>query len=255
MILNLYKPLGLTPLQLIDKAKIEIPEISDQKFTYAGRLDPMAEGVLILLSGKDIIRKNEFLNLPKTYQFKIALGIETDTYDILGLIQERSRSQTPLKLKEKIKEFMDKSMGKHIHNYPPFSSKSVNGKPLFQWAKEDKLGEIEIPSREVQIYKFELEKISDININNIRSYLEKIEKVKGDFRQKEILNTWNQFLKKNPYKKIKTIDFEIKCSSGTYVRNLAYELGNFLGTGAIALSIKRTSVGDFKIEQSKILHF
>ena len=65
--------------------------ISDEiPMTYAGRLDPMAEGLIIFLCGSMRFKKDQFLKLSKTYSIEFILGIETDTYDILGLVQNVS---------------------------------------------------------------------------------------------------------------------------------------------------------------------
>jgi len=55
--------------------------------TYAGRLDPMAEGVLIILVGDECKKKQKYLGLDKEYEIEVLFGLETDTQDILGVIK------------------------------------------------------------------------------------------------------------------------------------------------------------------------
>jgi tRNA U55 pseudouridine synthase TruB len=76
---------------------------------------------------------------------------------------------------------------------------------------------------------------------------EKINKVGGDFRQEKILGTWQNALITRPNEFFLISKFRADVSSGTYIRGLAHEMGKHLGTGALAWSIKRTRVGDFKL--------
>ncbi len=80
------KPLGWTPLEAILELKKQRQELTDTPVTYAGRLDPMASGLLLLLSGNAIKRKQEFLDLPKTYYATIMFGFASDSFDALGMV-------------------------------------------------------------------------------------------------------------------------------------------------------------------------
>lgn len=86
----LYKNLGETPNEAILRYKAENPIYKDQSMTYAGRLDPMAEGLLLVLSGNELQNKDKYLGLRKTYEVEILWGFQTDTLDVLGLVQENS---------------------------------------------------------------------------------------------------------------------------------------------------------------------
>src|SRR6185436_8316630 len=84
-VLRLCKNLGETPLACIERFRSERPEYAKTNMTYLGRLDPMAEGLLLVLAGntKD---KQQYLDSDKAYEFEVLWGFETDTYDILGLV-------------------------------------------------------------------------------------------------------------------------------------------------------------------------
>ena len=84
-VLNLYKQAGETPLECILRFKKDNPQFENVPMTYAGRLDPLAEGVLLVLSGKEVHRKEEFLNLRKEYEVEVLFGVGTDTFDVMGL--------------------------------------------------------------------------------------------------------------------------------------------------------------------------
>lgn len=285
----IYKALGDTPYQAVQKFKKRFPQYSDTKISYAGRLDPMAEGLLLLLVGEENKNRKDYESLPKTYEFTILLGIETDSYDILGKVTQKNDikilryydigRQNPL-ISNSLNILISSAFkGKRIQSYPPYSSKAVRGKPLYWWARHNRLNEIEIPEKEIEIYSLDLVSQQRIEIQDLRFKIqEAIAKVQGDFRQKEILKTWGLYFKKTlrrghpelvsgstPHDSempkpsssagrqvqhditYPILTCRVTCSSGTYVRGLVHEIGKKLDCGAIAFSIKRTSVGNFNI--------
>lgn len=253
-LLNIYKPKGMTPLEVIKILKEKFPEYKDVKIGYAGRLDPLAHGVLLLMVGETTKQKDKYLNLPKEYEFEVVFGVSTDTYDALG-IPNVLANEAKQSLKNTINTFIKSKLGKHFQPYPPFSSKTVNGKALFWWAKKNKLSEIKIPNRKIEIYDFKLLEVNEISSEDLKKeIIQQIDSVKGDFRQKEIKEKWEEFFgKKAPTGAFQTTRFKISCSSGTYVRSIANELGQKLGNGAITLEILRTKVGEYSIKESLIL--
>src|SRR3982750_279229 len=86
-IIKLYKRLGETPLECIERFRLEKPEYATTNMTYLGRLDPMAEGLLLVLAGNTRDKK-KYLEWDKTYEFEVLWGFASDTYDILGLVTE-----------------------------------------------------------------------------------------------------------------------------------------------------------------------
>lgn len=250
MVLNLYKEVGETPLQAISRFRAEHEEFAAVRMTYAGRLDPMAEGVLIVLTHDDVLRKEEFLALDKEYIFEAILGIETDTYDILGKITRSKRCVMGEGEKVRILKFMKAKKGKIKQKYPPYSSKTLKGKQLWQISREGKISEDELPEREVEIYESRLFETKEIAVEELEPrVIGDILKLKGDFRQEEIIKGWKELFSMNRHR-IPAIRAGIRCSSGTYIRSLVYEMGKALGCGATALRIARTKVGDFEIRDS-----
>ena len=76
----------------MERIRAEADISSDIPMTYAGRLDPMAEGLVVFLVGDMRFQKEQMLKMNKTYQIEFFLGYETDTYDVLGMVQ---KSQCP----------------------------------------------------------------------------------------------------------------------------------------------------------------
>ncbi len=249
----IYKRLGETPLEALDRLRKAKPELSSATLSYAGRLDPMAEGILLVLVGDENNEREKYLHLDKVYEVEILLGIETDTYDILGKITQIQKTENSI-TSDQINHALRAFIGERELAYPPYSSKAVQGKPLFMWAREGKLHEIEIPKRKVTIHAIDVLCISERKINVILKYVEEsIALVKGDFRQTKILATWLENVRDFDKNSVcKVIKVRISASSGTYMRTIAHELGKTLKTGALALSIKRIKIGE--IDESATLH-
>jgi len=247
----LNKKEGETPLAALEKFKKKNLEYAKVPMTYAGRLDPLASGVLVVLAGEKIKDKEKYLALDKSYNFSVLFGFGTDTCDILGKVlavdfdaekKYKSMQDFSLEIKKNLKYFE----GKIKQKYPIYSSKTVNGKPLFSYARSGE--SVKIPTKQVFIKKIVLEEVGKVNSKKLFYNIEKrIKKVEGDFRQKEILNIWRKkLLGKKEGSIFNVANFNIECGSGTYVRQIANSLGEKMKIPALALSIKRTKVGRFK---------
>jgi tRNA pseudouridine55 synthase len=242
-VFTLHKKIGETPLECLERFRAANTEYSDVPMTYAGRLDPMAEGVLLVLAGEECKQKDKYLSLNKEYETEIIFGVSTDTYDLLGL----PTFGVVRNINDKdIREALIPYTGKITQKYPVYSSKTVGGVPLFELARRGLVDDMEIPTREVNIYSIDVINTKEINSSDLEKLIkEKVSKVKGDFRQRDILESWSNLLTENKDVIFRTVTLKVSCSSGTYIRGLAENLGRDIGTGALALSIKRTKVGEY----------
>ncbi len=250
----IWKEVGETPLEALERFRESGGVTSRIPMTYAGRLDPMAEGELLILIGEECKKKDEYLKFDKEYEVEIVFGIETDTYDALGIAKKRipiSESQEPSNLKGGAREIVSLrsvlESGEKVatfpvvlnQEYPPYSSRTVNGRQLHELARAHELPE-EMPSREVTLYSTKVLENGTITAPDLFERISgMISRVKGDFRQEEIKKKWQEVLA-DPSQKFETMNIQVKCSSGTYMRSLAHELGKEKGLGGFALSIKRT---------------
>ena len=141
MIIEFYKQIGETPLQAIERFKKESPQHSKSKISYAGRLDPMAHGTLILLLNESCNLQNTLHRLSKVYRFKMLLGVSTDTYDILGVFKSITGGTT-FTIEDIKSKFKNLKETDYYQKYPPYSSYRINGKPLWEWAKLGNLDEV-----------------------------------------------------------------------------------------------------------------
>ncbi len=259
--LLLNKKEGKTPLETLEEFRRgkDNLEYKTAKMTYAGRLDPMASGLLVVLAGEEVKNKEKYLALDKEYEFEVLFGFATDTYDILGKVTSILPARVVLagsEFRKEINKNLKYFTGKFIQKYPMYSSKTVTGKQLFEYARAGL--EVERPEREVFVKKLKFLKLRKVNNKKLLANIEKrIKKVKGDFRQKEILKIWQKKLSNNPERggsllTFNIASFKIKCSSGTYVRGIANSLGEKLDIPALAFSIKRTRIGAWTFSKKSI---
>jgi len=218
---------------------------------HAGTLDPFATGLLIVGVGREATKRlDEFKAMPKTYIATIKLGEVSDTYDRTGKISDyrprtsdlrqptssvlvpspirggteggvcekrnrldkyplpcpppnRGRNDEIKQIKKVIKSFK----GKQLQIPPMFSAKKINGKKLYELARQGIT--VERKPNEIEIYKI---KILDYS--------------------------W-------PLLKI-----EVRCSAGTYIRSLAHDIGQKLGTGAYCQNLTRTKIGKYDLSKA-----
>lgn len=247
-IYNIYKPLGLTPLEALKKFRKQKKLSKSSKITYAGRLDPMAEGVLLLLAGDKVHEKEKYLKLDKTYRAQILFGVSSDTFDVLGKIIKVSGAIPKL---EKIQNELRNFTGKITLPIPPYSSVPILGKPSFVHARAGDLNLNNLRSREMEIYKIKFNAYKIISATKVLKIVQqKIAKVSGDFRQKEILKLWKQNLTSSKSLEFGLLDVTISCRSGTYIRSIAHTLGKDLSTPSLLYNLKREKVGKYTISKS-----
>ncbi|MDE1875022.1 MAG: hypothetical protein KGI79_02395 [Patescibacteria group bacterium] len=262
-VLNLYKRKSETPLQTIERYVEAHPEYKGVKMTYAGRLDPMAEGVLVVLVGEANKDREAYTGLDKDYEFEFILGVETDTFDVLGKIMAMKADApagapagaTP-SAEVAVKSALAKYLGTFEQRYPSFSSKVVDGTPLFELARRGDLSEKDIPTHKVTVSAIELVSTRTVAKDVFVEMIHKdISAVRGDFRQKDILSLWNKYLSGEAHGVPMPAAFvlykaRVSCGSGFYVRQLVSDLGHDLGTGAVTVSILRTRVGKYRLADS-----
>ena len=268
-VINLYKPVGLSPLQAIEKFKKFNRAYKNKKMGYAGRLDPMAEGVLLALVGDENKKMGGYLKLDKEYRAEILIGLKSDSCDVLGVVEKGGFVEVDEKvLKKKLKMLK----GKYNQKIPKYSSYRFKGRPMFYYALRGK--EVEDVKKVVEIKDVRINSVYKIGSGKLLKYvLNKIDKVDGKFRQKEIKEKWREVLEggednesaryrnKDPptqplnvsqTRLFVVIDVTIVCSSGTYIRAIADDIGEGYG-GGLLLSLKRIRVGNFDVRESEKL--
>ncbi|MBU0278116.1 tRNA pseudouridine(55) synthase TruB [Gemella sp. zg-1178] len=205
-ILPIYKERGMTSHDVVFKLR---KILKMKKIGHAGTLDPDVDGVLLVLLGNSTKVSDYAMNLGKSYRAEICLGISTITQDISGqILSEKVVEKVNI---SDIKYACSKLIGKIIQKPPIYSAVKVNGKKLYEYAREGKF-DVQIPEREIEIYS--------INLLEYTCYYE---------------NEKFYF----------TID--VNCGKGTYIRTIATQLGDILNLPSCMSKLTRTSSGDIKI--------
>jgi len=212
MILNLYKPKGISSFNFINRVK---KLKGFKKIGHAGTLDPLAEGVMIVLTDEDCKKQDSFMKQDKIYIAEILLGAFSESFD---LEKDLTYELVPPQIIENsLPEVLTNLIGELSLPAPIYSAKLVAGKRLYKLAKKG---------------------ISPDSLPTVTSNIYDIKLLKNDSLE---VATKNYPL----------ITLEISCSSGTYIRSIANYLGEKLGTKGVLYSLVRTKVGDFKIEDSE----
>jgi tRNA pseudouridine55 synthase len=248
--LFLYKKPGQTPLQALNEYKSAHPEMKNTTLSYAGRLDPMADGLLLILEGEENKQRHQFEHLDKHYSFDILHGFSTDTLDIMGFVTEQ-QTTAPSDISADLAKELRTLIGTHTVAYPAYSSKYVQGHPLYWYARRQILHTIPIPNQTITIMDARLQKTAQISSSALSEYIQKrIRPVQGDFRQQEILLQWNSILSEQT-REYPVYSCMIQCSSGTYIRSIVRELSLRLNVPLVTHSITRTKIGTWTLEDVK----
>ncbi len=222
------KKLGETPLEALTRLRNDeqIPE--SVPMTYAGRLDPAAEGMLLILTGEECKKKDEYNKRGKTYKAEILFGINTDTYDLLGMPSYTSiHGKSFSEIYPKVREYLESHRGKQMQKYPPYSSKNLDTGVL-------------TPAHEVELFEYTITRMGERSKQEIVDRAVKLtEIVNGDFRQEQIKNAWQNI---SDFRILPSVEIELKVSSGFYIRQLAEDLGSYIGVGGCLYSLVRTEI-------------
>lgn len=204
-IINVYKEKGFTSHDVVAKLR---GILHIKKIGHTGTLDPDAVGVLPVCIGKGTKLCDMITDTDKTYEAVMLLGISTDTQDISGNVL----SKKDVAVDEKtLIETVDSFVGEYKQIPPMYSAIKVNGRKLYQLAREGI--EIERSPRDVYIRSIH---INDMNLQD------------GE----------------------PSVTMTVSCSKGTYIRTLCNDIGEKLGCGACMKSLSRTRVGRFYIDDS-----
>ena len=135
-----------------DVVNIVCKKLHTKKVGHTGTLDPMAKGVLVIAVNKALKLVDDITSLNKEYIAEVTLGIKTDTLDITGNVLETEEIRSINK--ESIEEVLNSFIGEYNMKVPIYSAVKVNGKKLYEYAREGK--QVELPMKKVVINSIEL---------------------------------------------------------------------------------------------------
>ena len=154
-IIIINKPQGFTSQDVVSKTK---KILNVKKAGHTGTLDPLATGVLPVLIGNYTKLSKYLIEHDKTYVAKIKLGEKRVTGDKEGEITETKLVNQELLTKANVENVLESFIGKQLQTPPIYSAIKVNGKKLYEYARQGI--NVNIEPREIEVYKLEL-----ININ------------------------------------------------------------------------------------------
>ncbi len=150
-ILVIDKPKDITSFKVDSLIK---KELNCSKVGHAGTLDPFATGVLPVLLNKATKLQDSLVNLPKSYEGTLKLGVSTDTLDITGR-QNGGRDVLGSEMDGVIR-YLNNLKGDFIQKIPAFSARKYKGVPLYKYARKNIDVILENPTSVVKIYNFEV---------------------------------------------------------------------------------------------------
>jgi tRNA pseudouridine55 synthase len=141
------KPKGPTSSRVVERIKKKF----NVKAGHTGTLDPLATGLLVVLTGKFTKNASSFLKLDKAYEVKVILGIETDTFDSEGTVLRRRDNEIA---REELENVLKEFSGDIWQTPPLYSAKKIAGRKAYQLARKGI--SVDIPPKKVSIYSLEL---------------------------------------------------------------------------------------------------
>jgi tRNA pseudouridine55 synthase len=212
-LLLIDKPKGISSFTVIRKLR---RLTSVRKMGHAGTLDPLASGLMLIGVEKGTKQIADLVGLDKEYVAEVLIGEKRRTGDMDGEVLEAKDYAGDLN-EEKIKDVLTSLIGEVELPVSAYSAIKVGGMPMYKRARAAaRKGEliVEVPKRLMKVYEAELLKIGELD-----------------------------------KRLIATVRFKV--GSGTYIRSLGEELGLRLGYPATLANLRRTKVGDYRVEDAK----
>ena len=172
---------------------------------HAGTLDPLATGVLVLVTGRMTKQIESLQSHTKEYTATLQLGATTDSYDMEHEVN--ATYPTEQITEESLREALGKFVGDIDQVPPTYSAVKVNGERAFNYRRNGE--DIKLKPKHIHIDEIELTSFDK-------------EKMQASIR--------------------------VVCGKGTYIRALARDIGRALGSGAYLTALRRTRVGDIRVE-------
>jgi tRNA pseudouridine55 synthase len=205
-VLPVNKPAGMTSHDVVAKARRLLRE---RRIGHTGTLDPMATGVLPLVIGRATRLSDLLQDMPKAYEAEMWFGLATDTEDVTGNVTE---TVDGFRITEAdVRAVLDRFRGTIVQVPPMYSALKVDGKRLYELAREGKT--VERAPREVTIYELEL---TGFDASGERP----------------------------------SASIRVRCSKGTYIRTLCADIGRAVGVPAVMSKLVRTEAAGIPIDRT-----
>lgn len=187
-----------------------------KKMGHAGTLDPFATGLLVLAIGDSTKALQYFLKKEKSYTARFVFGVTSPTLDPEGTLEFSPEKKGLHFTREVIEETLESFLGKQEQTPPIYSAVKVEGRRAYDLARKGEVPELKAKSVELL--------------------------------EAKILETGEDEEYKLPF-----VDLHLHVSSGFYIRSLVRDLAKKLGTVGLCKTLRRTSIGHWKLEKAKTI--
>ncbi|RIA85690.1 pseudouridine synthase [Glomus cerebriforme] len=225
------KPRGLSSVTILNEIKkLYGKQLKKRlKLGHGGTLDPLASGVLVIGVNDGCKRLQDYIKCNKVYEAIGVLGLATDTYDAEGKII--ATGPTKHITKECISQTINKFTGDIMQIPPLYSALKMDGRRLYEYAREGLSLPKDIQARSIRIDSLTLlEFMTNHNFQVLKQ------------AQEDIASAVS-----HPIFKIR-----VECGRGTYIRSLVHDIGKELGSAAYVVELKRIQQGNFILEKNTL---
>ena len=251
-ILYIDKPYCWTSFDVVNKVRwLLCKRLGTKKLKvgHAGTLDPLATGVMIVCTGRATKRIDELQAHTKEYVATLRLGATTPSFDLEHEID--AYYPTEHITREQVEAVLKTFLGRIEQVPPSYSAVKVEGKRAYDLARKDK--DVELKPKVLVIDEIELMEFNKGDSPSVLPRAEEAERheisnpsiPRTGMRNKAFLTSPAQPTDTNAYP---SITIRVVCSKGTYIRALARDIGVTLGSGAHLTALRRTRVGDVRVE-------
>lgn len=241
-----YKRRYQTCLQMLDEIRREFEVLRNKKMSYAGVLDPMAEGWVPILVGKEENQNRvQYTQSAKEYVVGILLGVQTDSNDLMGVVERFGtrnlrKAEILFEIARKLEEFPTE----YRQKVSVFANKKYRSKPLWWY----KLNEVDLPEeafveRSVRIWEREVVSLREVTREYLVEEIVAMSEVFGEsFRMSRIVPSWGKFFEEVSMESFVVLEARLVVSKGFFVREFVRDLGKQVGVPMCILTLKRTKI-------------
>ncbi len=217
--LNAFKPVGASSTRVVAAVR---RATGVRRVGHCGTLDPLAQGVLPIAVGRATRLSADIVRMPKTYLACVLFGVRTDSDDLEGAPIGPFRPSPDL---DDVRRAIGAFRGRIRQRPPAHSAVHVDGQRAYARARAGEA--VDVPVREVTVYRAEV-----LSHDRIKVGCEGARLVIDDAPDRAASLV---------------VGIRIECSSGTYIRSIARDLGEAVGSGAMLIGLLRAAVGPFTL--------
>lgn len=258
-VLAFDKPLNWTSFNLVKIVRNNLSRrlgVKKLKVGHAGTLDPLASGVMIICTGRATKQIDLLQAGTKEYVATLRLGCTTASFDAEHPVD--ATYPTDHITKESVEAALKRFQGSIWQIPPVYSACKVEGRRAFDYVRQGE--EVELKAKELVIDEIELldlhlpsQHIISPHASEVVAKVREGVQIKESMGRKQLLEDAEQVSQKEDVSPVSPdecpyLTIRVVCSKGTYIRALARDIGEALGSGAYLIGLRRTRVGSIHVQ-------